>query len=914
MIVPYRLKRREHPAPTDALYVASPDVAGLVAVCARLPGGWPEVFRAGGGFVVVPAEHPEHPLPRTIRLRRLAGDLFVPVDAELIPALRPDEAVGLTHDRGLVVLPGGEVLTFDLESVLTEVALLSVGPVERTGWTPFPERPPRADKLHVIRADLPPSAVVEILISGKPDGSSPLFDETSNEVAEDARPPKGSFLDTVSANVKYGAGKFLNWIGQSIGAAGWAQAGADLVRKAMEQVPRISESDLGAQEAALREQMRQLQGGDVEQALRRAPIAVADPNAPPGRVDSGSRLSDHNTQYSLRSLLGGGGLGSAWLGGGDVWSLLAAQYRKLAEDATRRGDYRRAAYLYGVLLRDPRAAARVLDSGGLHRDAAILYRDKLGDYGAAAACYVRGGCWDEAVELYQRLEQYEHAGDVFRRIGDEESALTMYVRAADRLAERSQYVAAGDLIRNRVGLGEVATRYYSDGWAVRGTEELQCGERLLDACVQAEQWSDVTELVEEAAERFAPPRAEAAGTFFTAVVRHADQAAADVKADLKDRARLVVADHLRHAVRAGRQAPTTVTTLFGGGKGWGPAWVRDAREAVRLATLPCNEALRLEPFRLLAGPIVAAVVARERFGLVLANANGSVVLYHGGDGGVVPVAGGHQARPVSLATDGDGRHVVVLVTDQQTAWLESFEARGSSGYQSRGVTELGEFPDELPYLQPDIAGTPDAEVRLFGPDARRVFRGPALLAVRTWTYGRSIAARFACSTEHGLWIWRDGSIGFAHEESFATANNETQSRFTETTLPWWPAVPSSSEFGCASVDWLRPAPDVIEVAGIDADGAVYWSEARLDGDRMLQTTATTGGCYRAACLFAPGRVAAVTADNQFHWLAVKGNALVRRGARRLDHLAAPVFVTHRPEGNEVVVVFADGWAIRVPKP
>lgn len=823
----------------------------------------------------------------------------------------------MTHDRGLVFLPGGEVLVYELENGLSEVALVTVGPVQRTGWVSFPDRPPRAEKLHVIRAEIPPSAVVEILISGQPDGASPLFGDqgsASGEIPEDARPPKGSILGGMSANVMYGAGAFLNWLGRSMGASGWAEAGANLVRKAIEQVPRISESVIGAQEAALRELLRQLQGGDIEKALRRAPIAVADPNAPPSRVDHGSSLSDHNTQYSLRNLLGGGGGGAAWLGGGDVWSQLAAQYRKLAEEATRRGDYRRAAYLYGVLLRDPWTAAKVLDAGGLHRDAAILYRDKIGDYQAAAGCYERGGCWDEAVELYQRLGLYERAGNVFRQIGDEDSALKMYTRAADWLAERGQYVAAGDLIRSRAGLADVAARYYADGWQARGTEELLCGERLLDYRVQAEQWPDVLKLVDDAAERFAPPRADAAGSFFTTVMRHADRATAEVKADLKDRARVAVADHLRHAVRVGRQAPATVTALFGGRREWTPPLVSDAREAVRLATLPRDEVSPLAPFRLLAGPVAAAVVARERFGLILANTSGSVVLYRGGVAGLITVAAGHQAKPVALATDGDGQHVIVLVAEGDRAWLESFDARGSTGYHSHGITDLGEFPNEMPYLQPDFGGTPDAELRLFGPEARRVFRGPALLLVRTWSYGRAIRARFACSAEHGLWIWRDGSIGYADEISSGSSGNESPSRFTEAALPWWPVVPHGSAFGSAPVDWLRPAASVLELTGVADDGAVYWSEARLSGDVMLQTTATISGSYRAACLLGPGRIAAVTADNQIHWLAASGTVLRRRGTRRIDAVAGPVFVAHRPEGNEVIVVFSDGWAVRVPKP
>src|SRR5205814_944312 len=83
-----------------------------------------------------------------------------------------------------------------------------------------------------------------------------------------------------------------------------------------------------------------------------------------GRVDAGSDLGRRDPQYSLAALLGDGGPASVWLGGGDVWAELAAEYRRIARDAAARGDHRRAAYIYGVLLRDLRLAADTLAAGG----------------------------------------------------------------------------------------------------------------------------------------------------------------------------------------------------------------------------------------------------------------------------------------------------------------------------------------------------------------------------------------------------------------------------------------------------------------------------------------------------------------------------------------------------------------------
>ena len=63
---------------------------------------------------------------------------------------------------------------------------------------------------------------------------------------------------------------------------------------------------------------------------------------------------------------------------------------KAAELAILRGDYRRAALIYGRLLRDYRAAANVLSRGGLHRDAAILLLTRLDDPRGAARAFEAG--------------------------------------------------------------------------------------------------------------------------------------------------------------------------------------------------------------------------------------------------------------------------------------------------------------------------------------------------------------------------------------------------------------------------------------------------------------------------------------------------------------------------------------------
>src|SRR5262249_11043814 len=160
----------------------------------------------------------------------------------------------------------------------------------------------------------------------------------------------------------------------------------------------LSEALLGRQEAALRELLRHFREGKLEQALRRAlPIGGAGRGSRPA---GDANLPVHQLCYSLGSLLGDRPA-DLWVCAPDVPPQLAAEYRKAAEEATRAGDYRRAAFIYGKLLSDYRLAADVLLRGGLFHDAAILYLSKLGDVLAAAHAFAAAGEIDRSLELYR---------------------------------------------------------------------------------------------------------------------------------------------------------------------------------------------------------------------------------------------------------------------------------------------------------------------------------------------------------------------------------------------------------------------------------------------------------------------------------------------------------------------------------
>jgi tetratricopeptide (TPR) repeat protein len=899
--VPFRLTRRDEPVPADAVLILGVGAGPVAAAVAQL-GPLPGVFAVLGGFLLVPRDAVAAAVPGAVRLRRLAGDLYVPADADLIPTLLPDEAASLTRDRGLVVLPAGPVLAFDPTASLPVGRWVAPAAVRRSAWEPLPTPPDRAGQLTAIERPSPPGAALEILGSGRPDGAVPLpgnGDPAGTDVPDDARPPAGSRAARAGAAAKLGAGKVLAWFGKLAGLPGLARLGGNLARKAVEQVPRLGEGLFGKQEAALREVLRQLMEGDVEKALRRAPPAVADPDRP-ARIGTTADLGTRDTRYDLRSLIGGGGAGVAWLGGGDVWDRLAGEYRRLAREASDRGDFRRSAYLYGVLLRDPRSAANALLAGGLYRDAAVLFRDKVYDSLAAAAAFDQAGEYDEALRLYDRAGRFEAAGDLLRRLGDEGRARGYFTRAADALAGRREWVAAGDLLRRKCGDTAAAGGYYRRGWDEDGAESVACGERLLDELLSSADWPGAGRLFDAAEARYDPPRATEAGRFFL----HARAVGElylppDHRDDLDDRARLLFARHLREC------GPGAAGGLFARPGAWPAPVVRDATAAARARP---RVAAHSAPLRLLDGPVCAVVVAPESGDIVVAG-RGGIVAWRGQDFRVRRVRPADPGPLLGLSVSPDGGSVLTLGAVAGNAVARFYGVSGKVTIER--VTELGPLgtPAAAWYLEPAAALERGAiHVTAASPRERLPLSGSYL--------ARTSHARYLGDggTTHLLvragddraWDWQDRTLRLL-----------TGSHAPSPACRWLPHctpdVPPGNSLTVPRVDWLTPLPGVLEVACVDWDGVAHW--LRFDGSDPGNTAARTASTaherFLAACLIQPGQVAAATDKNVVHWLRPDRTTLRPRAAVALDVPSPVVALVARGTAGDLVAVLADGTAVRV---
>src|SRR5262249_41751045 len=168
-----------------------------------------------------------------------------------------------------------------------------------------------------------------------------------------------------------------------------------------------------------------------------------------GLARPGDKLVRRDTNFAL-SRLGGGQAADFWDVPPDYQNLLIARYRELADREVRLGRHRRAAYIYAELLGDLNAAATALMAGHHWREAAILYKQRLERPWDAARCLEKGGLWVEAIALYEELQAFEQAGDLYTKLEQLQSAAAQYRRAVERARASGDFIVAARLLDEKL--------------------------------------------------------------------------------------------------------------------------------------------------------------------------------------------------------------------------------------------------------------------------------------------------------------------------------------------------------------------------------------------------------------------------------------------------------------------------------
>jgi tetratricopeptide (TPR) repeat protein len=909
MKVTFHLRRRATAEPVAAVLLP-PQTDELVRWCAA-SGEMPTVFAVAEGFLVMvssegrglsPPAGPPGQARRLagLRLRRLAANIYLPGDADLMPALLADEAADLGRRRGLVFLPGGRVLEFNPARPVPLGAMLTA-PVRRDPWQALPESPPLAERLTAIVAAPPDISPDELLAVGGEDIG-----------IDDPRPEDASLPRRALGSAAFGAGKALAWLGQLIGSKGLAGAGLKWMKAGLSMSPRKAESWLGQQDASLRALLRAFREGKIDQALRRAiPVGGDERGATLG---TGTRLPFHNLIYSLSNLLGdiGGGAGGVWFTESNLFHELSAEYRKQAELAAQRGDFRRAAFIFGKLLRDFRAAAAVLSRGGLHRDAAIIYLKRLGDALAAAQEYEAAGDLDRALELYRQRHEHFRAGDLLRRAGEEQEAVAEYRIAVDRsVTDGGTYYRAGELMRTRAGLPDLAVPYYLAGWDQRPTgSPVPCAVRLAEHYTEDGDRDRLLALARQADDFLADPGSrEEAAAFYNTLARLADRLP-DLRDDLRDRALVGIARKLRE----GAPAAELASTLLGEAQVWPAGLVSDAQFALRPrgpqagAASPCT----LVTVRARIAVVRAVCQAANTGELFLGFESGEVKCYRPHTGEIGTVA--DEGRPIlSLATTAAGDAVVVLSQRSPDRFvLKSLVKAPTFTVSSWQIL----YDMEEPQLCPGLLG----EAARFHVGVRsvgqmRFFSGPTLVPFNTLQLEHK-----GCAVGHATLLWSRDCGGFGptvftlYQSSFVY-RDEDCGVWESNGGGWTPGVLPNSSLAQPVVGGLT-TDEGWELAGIDGEGNLHYSDVRREGGKLSVVTPPSrlwpNPRFSAVAILQPGRLAAVTAK-AVHWLRRGLDGLKPAGTASVALPLAVACFRHQ-RGRAALVVCADGTVAHVPAP
>lgn len=896
MKVPFRIVRGATSRPVIALLLPGHEPGALLEVCAHLrldpP---PDIHAVADGFLVRMKQALTVLVAGVVRLSEAGANLLLPHDADLVPALLPDEASALGSKRGLIFLPGGRVLEFDPSTTLSWSHFLQPGARLRTRWHALPDPTPLAEALIEIEREDPPAADDILDAGGEGIGVEP------------PRPEDASLPKQVLGKSMVGLGKALQWLGLG-------KLGADTMKAGMSLFPRLSEKVFGAQEAGLRALLRDFLEGNIEQALRRAlPL-----NAQMGRNSSvfqGSQLPTHDTRYSLGNILGGA-LGSFWISGSELFGELERQYRKQAQEATRRGDYRRAAFIYGKLLNDYRSAAAVLSQGGLHRDAALLYLKVLHDYAAAARAFEAAGDFDRALQLYRQQGEYVLAGDLLRKIGEEDLAVAEYQQAAEKLLTSTNgYFQAGEMMLRKARRPDLAQKYFETGWQQRPWgAAVACARALTDLHSEGGNMASLLTLVAEAELFFAPPGNEAAAAdFFNHVAGAAQKPElAEIREELHDRTLVALAGKLGQNSLDSFRWSSLVTQLFPTTSNrntplWPTSVVSDAHFALRAAVEQGPQKTQREPgagarINIDAGVQVVRAVARCPITeeIFLGFASGEIVGYDPTTDRVNYLRS-EPGNVEQLVLGGTCDHVIALCRQGAKSHIESIER---SSCKRAGTRDLNPLAEAATWLFPSLRSEHHFGV-IWEDFSLQIWDERSLVAVidcdtylRFSEYNFFPLAAFLITSQPDVGAVQ---IAFDGQTMFLSGS---EAKLLPCALPVQRPAWSVQAPRCTRLD-----ANHYQLVALDQSGAIFWLRLTLNGaslgDHILQSHP---GPFLAAILVRDGAVAAVDRNSIVHLRFTNNSVkeLARLSVARPDTVAC--FACQATE--ELILISLDGTVER----
>jgi tetratricopeptide (TPR) repeat protein len=404
--------------------------------------------------------------------RRLAGRLYLPVNAVLTPAIEERELEALLADGCIYVFhPIVGLVVFDSAQAL-QVSDLFVAKVQTIAdWNHAQQGIGFVKRLTAVEPTQKFDLQVLLETAGDDIGSQSLDAE---------KLPKSSLEpgDGILSKLLLCGGVALSAIVQQLAKLAPKTASAPTwINSLHSWANKIRQNYLQGLDARRnREILRlmQLLEKDPDEGLRYALPLHGDPHR--GQGAPGSRLTERQTRYS------GGHSG----GPADLWNLeeqhrqrLHQRYRELATREMHLGRYGRAGYILANLLGDHAAAASALEQGRLFREAALIYQERLRRPQEAARCLERGGLLTEAIALYEELQDWETVGDLYMRIEQTEAAAGAFESAVAERHSAGDHLAAARLLEQKLDAADRAAHELWGSWPT-SKQAAQCLQAYFD--------------------------------------------------------------------------------------------------------------------------------------------------------------------------------------------------------------------------------------------------------------------------------------------------------------------------------------------------------------------------------------------------------------------------------------------------
>lgn len=905
MKIPYQLWWQPTSAPTSALLIPGQDAEIVLRVCVELGlDPLPAIYPVADGFVL----HLPTPMDRcvagAVRLRGLSAHLLLPANAELVPALLPDEASALVRKRGLVFLPGGRVLEYDPAQPIPPATLVRIDDARRRPWQAFPEPPTLAND------------VTEITLQDFDGSPEQLLEPGGAGIAtHDPTLQGGGLAAQLLGNALFGLGKGLAKLGQSVNSQALAGLAARFLGGAMSLLPALSAKLMGEQEAKLRALLRQFRDGNIDQALQRA--LPLDGNLLRGMVPAqNAGLPTHSLFYSLVNLLGSnaGGAVSMWFTPDNTYYELMREYRKQADLAVSRGDFRRAAFIYAKLLNDFSSAARVLAQGGLHRDAAILYEKKLDDLASAAREWQAAGEYDRALDLFRKMGDHLSAGDLLRRIGEEDLAVREFQIAAAQLVESGpNHYEAGELLRVRAERPDLALDYYEKGWRLRRDgSALLCATRIAQQHASAGSIDPFLTLIDEADTYLAERDPESTANFFTEITRLAGtKSLAPIADAVRDRALMGIAKKMKQSLIRSSGSSGVLAGLLKNPSVWPVPLVTDAQfaltEAGKRAHAP--KAATYPTVRAGKSPVTAVCSMPLNGQVFLGFENGEVACFEPMSSAVHLLT--RESGPIlSLSIDASMSYLLILsMMGPDKVCLRVISRR--IGYRMLDYYWLDvTAPARLAI--PAINSNADFAILCHGREYRK-FSLPNLVGSGGDTFGASEATPeavlFGTVDAKSATPWM---LAFYDRRAELLTSDTGPLRPQSYTPIWTPGASASSSLRQIPLQAVQlNASGMVEIAGLDAHGSLHRSTLNLRNIAVKTVTHHPIGSdrYQAFACMRSDLTAGIHVKGIDWWTPGRTRPAQTRAA-----LANPVAAFPLSDTREILIVDADGTLTRVPPP